>query len=160
MHQNGSGKIRRKQVCRRKTRLRNFRLRKFRRSQILHPQYLPLTLYTPFHCTLPRTFSYRACPFAVHCLLPIRQNFRRRKFPRRIFLWQTCLRRIFQTRVKQCAIKMVHVFGEDEVVRKFETVSLSHQTITRRVSNLGKHVSLKLKSIVENCIYIFFIGAG
>ena len=84
----GSRKIRRKQVCRWKT-----RLRKFRCSQILHPQYLPPTLYTPFHCTLPRTFTYRARPFCVHCLLPIRRN-----FLRRVFLWQICLRRIFRTR--------------------------------------------------------------
>ena len=55
--------------------------------------------------------------------------------------------------VKQCAIKMAHMFGEDKVARKFETVSLSHQTIARRVSDLGKHESLKLKSIVENCTY-------
>ena len=27
-----------------------------------------LTLYTPFQCTLPHTFTYRACPFSVHCL--------------------------------------------------------------------------------------------
>ena len=49
--------------------------------------------------------------------------------------------------------KMAHVFGQDKVARKFETVSLSHQTIARRVSDLGKPVSSKLKSIVENCIY-------
>ena len=55
--------------------------------------------------------------------------------------------------VKQYAIKIAHVFGEDKVARKFEAVSLSHQTIARRVSDLGKHVSLKLKNIVENCIY-------
>ena len=54
---------------------------------------------------------------------------------------------------KQCAIKTAHVFGEDRVARKFETVSLSHQIITRRISDLGKHVSSKLKSIVENCMY-------
>ena len=89
MVDDGSRKIRRKQVCRRKT-----RLRKFRRSQILHPQYLPPTLYTPFHCTLPRTFTYQAWPFGVHCLSPIRRN-----FLRRVFLRQTCLRRIFRTRV-------------------------------------------------------------
>ena len=78
----GSRKIRRKQVCRRKT-----RLRKFRRSQILYPP----------PCTLPPTFTYRACPFGVHCLSPIRRNFPRRKFLRRVFLRQTCLRRIFLT---------------------------------------------------------------
>ena len=45
------------------------------------------------------------------------------------------------------------MFGEGKVSRKFETVSLSHQTIARRVSDLGKHVSSKQKSVVENCIY-------
>ena len=55
--------------------------------------------------------------------------------------------------VKQCAVKMAHVFGEDRVARKFETVSLSHQTIARRISDLGKHISSKLKTIVENCMY-------
>ena len=43
--------------------------------------------------------------------------------------------------VKQCAIKIAHVFGEDKVVKKFENVSLSHQTIARRVSDLGKRVA-------------------
>ena len=55
--------------------------------------------------------------------------------------------------VKQCAIKMAHVLGEDKVARKFETVSLSHQTIARRVNDLGKYASSKLKSRVENCMY-------
>ena len=45
------------------------------------------------------------------------------------------------------------MFGEDKVARKFETVSLPHQTIVRRISDLGKHISSKLKSIVENCTY-------
>ena len=48
----GSRKILRKQVCRRKT-----RLRKFRRSQILHPQYLPPP------CILPSTLH---CPIHLH----------------------------------------------------------------------------------------------
>ena len=55
--------------------------------------------------------------------------------------------------IKQCAIKEAHVFGEDKIARKFETVSLSHQTIAKRISDLGKQVLQKLKSIVENCIY-------
>ena len=55
--------------------------------------------------------------------------------------------------VKQCAIKMAHVFEEDKVTRKFETASLSHQTIARRVSDLGKYVSSNLKSRVENCMH-------
>ena len=55
--------------------------------------------------------------------------------------------------VKQCAIQIAHVFGEDKVARKFETLSLSHQTIARRVIDLGKHVSSKPKRIVEKCLY-------
>ena len=55
--------------------------------------------------------------------------------------------------VKQGAIKMAQVFGEDKAARKFETVSLSHQTIARRVHDLGEHVSIKLKSVIESCIY-------
>ena len=50
--------------------------------------------------------------------------------------------------VKQCAIKLAHVFGEDKIARKFETVSLSHQTIAMRVSDLGKYLSLTLENIV------------
>ena len=53
--------------------------------------------------------------------------------------------------VKQCAIKIAHVFGKDKVARNFETVLLSHQAIARSVGDLGKHVSSKPKSIVENC---------
>ena len=48
---------------------------------------------------------------------------------------------------------MAHVFGKDKVARKFETVSLSYQTIARSVSDLGKHASSKLKSVVKNCFY-------
>ena len=55
--------------------------------------------------------------------------------------------------VRYCTIKMAHVFGEDKIARKFETVSLSHQTIARRISDFGKYVSSKLKSIVENWVY-------
>ena len=32
------------------------------------PRSLSPTLYTPFQCTLPHTFTYQACPFGVHCL--------------------------------------------------------------------------------------------
>ena len=45
------------------------------------------------------------------------------------------------------------MFEEDKVARKFETLSLSHQTIVKRVSDRGNHASLKLKSILENCLY-------
>ena len=32
------------------------------------PRSLSPTLYTPFQCTLPHTFTYQACPFSVHTL--------------------------------------------------------------------------------------------
>jgi hypothetical protein len=38
--------------------------------------------------------------------------------------------------LKQCAVKIAQVFGEEKVARKFERVSLSHQTVSRRVSEL------------------------
>ena len=61
--------------------------------------------------------------------------------------------------VKQYAIQIAHVFGEDKVARKFETVSLTHQTIARKVRDLGKHVSSKPKSIVKKLL-VLFIGTG
>jgi hypothetical protein len=59
--------------------------------------------------------------------------------------------------IKQCAVKMAQVFGKETVARKFESVSLSHQTVSRRVSELNEHVSLKLKDIMNNCKYVSFI---
>jgi hypothetical protein len=53
--------------------------------------------------------------------------------------------------IKQCAVKMAQVFGEEKVTRKCESVSLSHQTVSRRVSEINEHVSLKLKHILKNC---------
>jgi hypothetical protein len=55
--------------------------------------------------------------------------------------------------IKQCAVKMAQVFGEEKVARKFESVSLSHQTVSRIVSELNEHISLKLKDIMKNCKY-------
>jgi hypothetical protein len=49
--------------------------------------------------------------------------------------------------IKQCAVKMAQVFGEEKVAKKFESVSLSHQTVSRRVRELNEHVPLKLKDI-------------
>ena len=56
--------------------------------------------------------------------------------------------------IKQGAIKMAQVFGEDKVSRKFGTVSLSHQTIARRVSDLAQSEEYNRK------LQIFFIGTG
>jgi hypothetical protein len=35
--------------------------------------------------------------------------------------------------VKKCAIEMARAFGDSGMAEKFETVSLSHQTVARRV---------------------------
>ena len=55
--------------------------------------------------------------------------------------------------VKACAIKMAEAFGEEKIAKKFKTVSLSHQTIARRVAELSQHVTCKLKSAMKNCCY-------
>ena len=41
---------------------------KYQLKKFCTPRSLSPTLYTPFQCTLPRTFTYQACPFSVHCL--------------------------------------------------------------------------------------------
>lgn len=55
--------------------------------------------------------------------------------------------------IKQCAVKMAQTFGEEKVAKKFESVSLSHQTVARRVADLNEHVSVKLKNIMKDCKY-------
>ena len=50
-------------------------------------------------------------------------------------------------------MKMAQVFGEEKVAKKFESVSLSHQTVARRVTELNQHVSMKLKNIMKHCKY-------
>ena len=55
--------------------------------------------------------------------------------------------------VKACAIKMKKAFGEEKIAEKFKTVSLSHQTMARRVADLSQHVTCKLKSAMKNCSY-------
>ena len=53
--------------------------------------------------------------------------------------------------IKECAIKMAESFGEEKVAEKFKTVSLSHRTMARRVSDLSKHITSKLKSFMNKC---------
>ena len=57
--------------------------------------------------------------------------------------------------VKACAIKIAEAFWEKKVAEKFKTLSLSHQTVARRVVNLSQHVpvSCKLKTHVNKCSY-------
>ncbi|CAH1989209.1 unnamed protein product [Acanthoscelides obtectus] len=48
---------------------------------------------------------------------------------------------------------MAKQFNELKVAEKFETVSVSHQTIARRVDHINEHVSKKLRDVVEKCKY-------
>ncbi|GLV33430.1 hypothetical protein CBL_20169 [Carabus blaptoides fortunei] len=55
--------------------------------------------------------------------------------------------------IKKCAIKMAQAFNDNEMARKFEIVSLSHQTVSRRVDEISIHVTSKLENLVNNCCY-------
>lgn len=43
--------------------------------------------------------------------------------------------------VKKCAIEMTKQFNEPKLAEKFETVVLSHQTVTRRIEHMDQYVS-------------------
>ncbi|XP_076817402.1 general transcription factor II-I repeat domain-containing protein 2-like [Clavelina lepadiformis] len=55
--------------------------------------------------------------------------------------------------VKECAIKMALSFGDKKIAKKFENVSLSHQTVARRVAELSENVTVQLKDVVQQCKY-------
>jgi hypothetical protein len=55
--------------------------------------------------------------------------------------------------IKQRAVKMAQVFGEEKFARKCESVSLFHHRVSRRVSELNGNASLKLKDIMKNSKY-------
>ena len=48
---------------------------------------------------------------------------------------------------------MTEAFGEKKVAEKFETVSLSHQIVTRRAADLSQHLSCKLKTHISKRSY-------
>lgn len=55
--------------------------------------------------------------------------------------------------IKKCAIKMAQAFNDNEMAGKFQSVSLSHQTVSRRVDEISIHVTNKLETIINNCCY-------
>jgi hypothetical protein len=55
--------------------------------------------------------------------------------------------------VKKCAVEMVKAFGDTNMAKKFETVSLSHHTVARKVAAMSGHVAGKLSDVVEKCCY-------
>ena len=59
--------------------------------------------------------------------------------------------------VKKCAIKMALAFGDTKMAKKFEAVTLSHQTVTGRVMELNDHVFSKVKVIVQRSKYFSLV---
>ena len=48
---------------------------------------------------------------------------------------------------------MAKAFGNDKMAKPFELVSLSHQTVARRIMNMDTFLVEKLADIVKNCKY-------
>ena len=44
-------------------------------------------------------------------------------------------------------------FNDDNMVRNFRTVSLSHQTVARRLVNMNEQICVKLTGLVNQCKY-------
>ncbi|KAL2719445.1 hypothetical protein V1478_010907 [Vespula squamosa] len=55
--------------------------------------------------------------------------------------------------IKKCTIEMAKSFGNENVIESFETVSLSRQTIAKRISEINGHIENKLKILLEKCRY-------
>uniref|UniRef100_A0A8C5R3N4 SPIN-DOC-like zinc-finger domain-containing protein n=1 Tax=Leptobrachium leishanense TaxID=445787 RepID=A0A8C5R3N4_9ANUR len=55
--------------------------------------------------------------------------------------------------VKACAIKMARAFGNEDMAKSFESVSLSHQTVARRISVMDQYVNRKVQNVIKNCAY-------
>lgn len=53
--------------------------------------------------------------------------------------------------IKRCAVKMASSFGDCKMAKHFETVPLSHQTVSRRISDMAGDVLDSLKGIIEKC---------
>ncbi|XP_063294419.1 general transcription factor II-I repeat domain-containing protein 2B-like isoform X2 [Pelobates fuscus] len=55
--------------------------------------------------------------------------------------------------VKACAIKMARAFGNEDLAKHFESVSLSHQTVARRISVMDQYVNRKVHNVITDCAY-------
>ncbi|XP_072380865.1 zinc finger BED domain-containing protein 5-like [Diabrotica undecimpunctata] len=53
----------------------------------------------------------------------------------------------------RCAVKISRYFGDEKMAKNFECVSVSHQTVSRRVDELNTHVFKKMIDIVHDCLY-------
>ncbi|KAJ8879031.1 hypothetical protein PR048_019637 [Dryococelus australis] len=57
--------------------------------------------------------------------------------------------------IKQCAIKIVKSFGDDKVAKNVATVSLSHQTVSRRTPEISKQLEAQLSKEIAQSKYFF-----
>lgn len=55
--------------------------------------------------------------------------------------------------VKKCAIEMAKAFQDVKLAGKFESVSLSHQTVQRRITDMGEQVENSMLSLVKHSPY-------
>lgn len=55
--------------------------------------------------------------------------------------------------VKVCAVEMAKAFGDNNMAKNFETVSLYRCTVTRRIFDIHDHVEIKLSKIMQDCKY-------
>lgn len=53
--------------------------------------------------------------------------------------------------IKRCAVKMASSFGDNKMAKNFETVPLSHQTVSRRINDMASKVTGSLQNILEKC---------
>jgi hypothetical protein len=51
--------------------------------------------------------------------------------------------------VKKCAVEMAEASGDSGMAETFETVSLSHQAVARRVAHMDEHVRSRLGNVRE-----------
>jgi hypothetical protein len=64
--------------------------------------------------------------------------------------------KIFQRQrelIKCCAIKPVNAFSDIKIAEKLKPVSLSHQTVSRRVNEMADNVSGTLRCVTNDCEY-------
>ncbi|CAJ1066359.1 zinc finger BED domain-containing protein 5-like [Xyrichtys novacula] len=50
-------------------------------------------------------------------------------------------------------MEMAKAFGEDNMAKNFDAVSLSRRTVTRRIFDVHDHVEGKLKHVMQDCKY-------
>lgn len=50
-------------------------------------------------------------------------------------------------------MEMAKSFGDEDMTKNVETVSLSRRTVTRRIFDIHNHVDGKLKQVMHDCKY-------